>query len=427
MRHCFPGFWEQAGALGDRRDPLRTTYDLRHALGLALLMFASRLPSRRALDRVTDDPTFLANLCRFCGVKNDTVMTSGQLVNVLKGLKLDGLAALQPALVRQLIAGKRLPGAYIQGCLAVATDGTGIFSSAGPHCDKCLTQKHKDGSCTYMHNVLETKVLDMNGMALSLLSEPVENNERGEYDKQDCETKAFKRLLPRLKQAFPRQPFVHLLDSLYANGPALKAIVAARHHFICNFKRGSIPTLFDEALELIKLSPGNALWQKTTLAGSKTRHVRQKIQWVNDLEYQGMPVSFILCEETDEKTEEKKCFAWLSYFEVNRENAREIACGGRMRWKIENEGFNEQKTGYDMEHFCDCNDPHVMRALYLLLQIAHMLMQLLAKSNLLEGPVQTLSHLAYLLLESLRNDHLPEGAADINLPPMQIRFAKADP
>jgi len=43
-----------------------------------------------------------------------------------------------------------------------------------------------------------------------------------------------------------------------------------------------------------------------------------------------------------------------------------------------------------------------MFALYLLLQLAHAFMQLLARSNLIE-PVRTLTFLAQLLLESLRN------------------------
>jgi hypothetical protein len=98
-----------------------------------------------------------------------------------------------------------------------------------------------------------------------------------------------------------------------------------------------------------------------------------------------------------------------------------------MRWKIENEGFNEQKTGYTMEHFCGCKDPDAMRALYLLLQVAHMLMQMLARSNLLEQPVQALHHLARALLESLRNNRLGHDVPGMTLPPMQIRFAKADP
>lgn len=427
MRHCFPGFWKSIGLLEDPRDADRIVYDLKHVLCLAVLMFACRIPSRRQLDRISDDAVFLGNLRRFSGVATETVMTSEQMVNVLKVLDADALAELQPEMLRQLIASKRIPDAYILGHLALATDGTGIFSSSQPHCDQCLTQKHKDGSITYMHNVLEAKVLCADGMALSLMSEAVENNEDGRYEKQDCETKAYKRLLPRIKEAFPRQPFVHLLDSLYANGPALKSIEQVLHQYICNFKRGSIPTLYDEALELSKLHPENVLRQKTSLPGSKTRQVRQTIRWVNNLKYQGMTMAFVICEETDCKTGEKKTFAWLTSFEVVKDNVREIARGGRMRWKIENEGFREQKISYEMEHFCDCGNINAMRALYLLLQTAHMFMQLLAKSNLLEQPVQALCHLAYTLLESLRNNPLKENVPLMKLPPMQVRFAKSDP
>jgi hypothetical protein len=428
VRHCFPGFWESIGAIEDPRDGDRIVYDLKHVLGLAILMFACRMASRRALDNNSDDTVFLRNLCQFAGVKNDTVMTSAQMVNVLKVLEHDELAAIQVEMIRQLIASKRLPDAYIQGHLVVASDGTGIFSSSEEHCDKCLTQEHKDGSVLRMHNVLEAKVLSADGMALSLLSEPVENDEDGKYKKQDCETKAFKRLLPRIKAAFPRQPFVHLLDSLYANGPALKAIYQQPcHEFICNFKRGSISTLFDESLELIKLHPENVIRRKLLLPGSKKRRVRQEIRWVNSLEYQGMTMAFVSCEETDCKTGDKKTFVWLTSLKVDRDNVREITRGGRMRWKIENEGFKEQKIGYGLEHHCNCKDPDVMRGLYLILQIAHTLMQLLARSNLLEKPVETLTHLAAVLLESLRNYRPEQNASEMNLPPMQIRFARASP
>ncbi len=80
-----------------------------------------------------------------------------------------------------------------------------------------------------------------------------------------------------------------------------------------------------------------------------------------------------------------------------------------------------------MEHFCDCSNLETIRALYLVLQTAHMFMQLLAKSNLLEQPVQALCHLAYTLLESLRNHQLQQDVPDMKLPPMQVRFAKSDP
>ena len=274
-----------------------------------------------------------------------------------------------------------------------------------------------------MHNMLEAKILCANGMALSLMSEAIKNPANGSYDKQDCETKAFKRLLSRIKEEFPRQPFVYLLDSLYAQGPVFQDLSRVKHQFICCFKRGSIPTLYDEALELLKLHSHNKLAVKTQVSGKGG--VRQTFRWLDNLEYKGMTMGFVHCEEID-KHGEVTIYAWLTSFVVTQETVQEIARAGRMRWKIENEGFNEQKTGYDMEHFCNCNDFNVMLCLYLILQIAHMFMQLLAKSNLFDEPITVLKHLACLLLESLRNHVLHEDVPDQVLPPTQIRFAKAE-
>ena len=65
-----------------------------------------------------------------------------------------------------------------------------------------------------------------------------------------------------------------------------------------------------------------------------------------------------------------------------------------------------------------------MTCLYLLLQIAHLFMQLLARSDLVD-PVSTLTFLAYLLLETLRNLPLPDDLFDPQQPRFQIRFARA--
>jgi hypothetical protein len=85
------------------------------------------------------------------------------------------------------------------------------------------------------------------GLALSVLTEPQLNPEDGHYDKQDCETKAFRRTLLRLKEAFPREPIVHLLDSLYCQGPIFQDITDCAQKFIACSKRGAIPTLKEDA------------------------------------------------------------------------------------------------------------------------------------------------------------------------------------
>ena len=418
-RHCFPWFWEELEAVEDpREDP---HYAMRQVLGLGVLMFACRIRSLRALDRVSDDARFRDNWCTFTRAKTDTVVCSHQMTNVLAQTDWEELGAIPVHAIKDLVRHKQLAPARLLGHVMMVSDGTGIFASSEFHCDQCLTQHHQDGSVTYLHNVLELKVVGWNGWAFSVMTEPQLNPEDGHYDKQDCETKAFKRVLPRLKQAFPREPIVHLLDSLYCSGPMFRAIEAVAHKFICVFKPGSIPTLYEEALTLLTLNPHNTIKQTLRREGHRVTRI---YRWVNDLEHQGVRLAFVMCQET--VNGHTSTFAFLTDFVVDRDNVIIIADGGRLRWKIENEGFNEQKTGYALEHFCDCKDLNVMLGLYVLLQIAHMLMQLLARSNLI-APVPTLTFLAARLLEDLRNAVLPEDLFAPHPPRMQVRFAKAPP
>ena len=417
MHHLFPRWWETLDKLTDPRDEPR--YLMREVICLGVLMFACRISSLRALDRVSDDVRFRDNWCIFGRADSETVICSHQMTNVLAAMGPDELAGMLPDFVRTLHRQKKLQDALLLGHWMVVSDGTGIFSSSTYHCEQCLTQSHKDGSKTYLHNVLEAKVITWNGLALSVMHEMQLNPESGKYDKQDCESKAFKRLLPRLKEAFPQQRIAHLLDALYCNGPTFKAIEEAKHKFICCFKPGSIPTLYEEALTLSRLNPGNRIVQRS---GPKHRQTVQEFTWVNGLEHDEVQLDFVMCRETVDG--ETKTFAWLTDFQVDRDNVIIIAQGGRKRWIIENQGFNEQKTGYEMEHFCDCHDLDAMIGLYVLLQIAHLFMQLLACSNLIE-PVSTLTFLAALLLEAWRNLPLPDDLYDPAQPRFQIRFGRA--
>jgi hypothetical protein len=417
VRHCAGWLWEALDAGEDLREEPR--YTMGQILSLTMLMFACRVPSLRKLDLISNDARFRDNWCVFSRAHADTVICSRQMTNVLAVTDPEQLGALRLRLVKGLIRQKQLCDAFLLGHLMVVSDGTGIYASSEFHCSQCLTQTHQDGSMTYMHNVLEAKVITSNGLALSIMTEPQLNPEDGKYDKQDCESKAFRRMLPQMKEAFPREPLVHLLDGGYCNGPTFKAIKDVNQKFICCFKEGSIPTLYDEALTLRDLNPLNRIKQTFTRQGHS---VTQVYTWVNDLEYQGLMLDFVMCQETVE--DKTTTFAYLTDFTLNRENLITIADGGRKRWTIENEGFNVQKTGYELEHFCDCSTFEVMFALYLLLQLAHAFMQLLARSDLIQS-LTDLTFLAFLLLEDLRNQTIPEELFATDLPRFQIRFAKA--
>src|SRR5262249_55104059 len=95
--------------------------------------------------------------------------------------------------------------------------------------------------------------------------------------------------------------------------------------------------------------------------------------------------------------------------------------GGRQRWCIENQGFNVQKnSGLNMEHAYSEADH--WSAYYLLMQIAHILLQLLEKGSLLQQLAQqqdknsavaffgSLKNIGEGLRESLRNLLWPNEA-----------------
>jgi len=100
--------------------------------------------------------------------------------------------------------------------------------------------------------------------------------------------------------------------------------------------------------------------------------------------------------------------------------------GGRLRWKIENEGFNTQKnSGYALAHAYSTHD-HAVKIFYYLLQVAHALNQLMTKGSLLRGFGKLLgSFRNYLrrLAEALRTRIIPPEAWDpIAARSIQIRF-----
>ena len=75
-------------------------------------------------------------------------------------------------------------------------------------------------------------------------------------------------------------------------------------------------------------------------------------------------------------------FQWLTNLKITEENAFELACTGRKRWQIENEGFNIQKNGtFDIGHLYSKNATAI-KVHYLMIQIAHMIRQMLEKGQI---------------------------------------------
>jgi len=132
---------------------------------------------------------------------------------------------------------------------------------------------------------------------------------------------------------------------------------------------------------------------------------------------------------------ETTTFAWITGLEVDTHRVEDIATkGGRHRWHIENQGFNRQKnSGLNLEHVFSI-DPEKLKAYYYLLQIAHMILQLMEAGSLLRNlaaefgrtPLQlfgSLKNLARRLLDAFRYMILNDQAFDpLRAASIQIRL-----
>jgi hypothetical protein len=414
VQHFFPGLQPWLKAVKDPRDPERIEYPAAFLLSTVILMFLTKLGARRQTKFQFGTRTMVSNINALAGTNAQTAAHPDTLEYLMKRISPDELGAIRPLMVRQLVRKRSLDQFRVEGRMMVAADGTGIVVYRTRHCDHCLTQKH--GAVTiYYHLVLEAKLVTGNGMAFSMETEFIENP-GVDPEKQDCETKAFMRLAPRLKASFPQMMICMLLDGLYLQEPVMRLCRESGWAFVTTFKEGSAPAVWADFRALLELSPENRL-------ARTSRGVGQEFRWVNDLPFGKETVSAIECVETAPDGTVTR-YAWATSMHVDRHNVVAIANdAGRLRWKIENEGFNEQKnSGYNLEHAYSENE-RAAKNYYILLQIAHAIEMLIQKGNLLVRMVgRTIRDIAggvrafgQYLRESLRNHVIDAGAVERTL------------
>ena len=326
----------------------------------------------------------------------------------------------------------RLLGLYY----TLAIDGTGITTFRERHCEHCLTKTLRNGETLYYHPVLEAKLVMANGFAFSLMTEFVENATPTE-SKQDCELKAFYRLAKRLKKRFPRLPLCLLLDGLFAGGPTFEICETYHWKYLIVLQEQDLPNVHRS---FAAVKPHLPKQHKHVDVGDDQNRVQQYYRWAEALTYTDSRdhahlLNLIECRETefDSKLQSDKTtrYKWLTNFTLTTGNVDILANqGGRLRWKIENEGFNFQKNSdLNLEHAYS-EDPIAQKVFYLLMQLACLFFQVMQHGSLLAHDfpdrLRTAKNLARRILEAWRNLALPtDEFLALGEGRFQIRFDSA--
>lgn len=410
VHHFFRELPQWIDEMTDPRNTSYTTYTQPDLVWMGILKNICAVTTMRSMDEQFNEETCIDTLRILSGDENLKEMPHYDTLNYyLKKLSPRCLADVRKKMVKSLLRMKSFNRARLLGKYwRIIIDGTGLFYFREKHCENCLVTtvtREEDGKeikvKRYYHKVLEAKLVLAPNIIISLDTEFIEN-ECEDVEKNDCEINAAKRLLERLGREYPRLPICLQGDALYAAEPIMKICREKKWKYILTQKE-SRQKILAEIYDWIRDGGGAQTVKnigKESGNGEYVNHVEEtagKKECANMYQYCYKTV-------TEDGEEEEHRFQWITNILLTNRNLEEMIEAGRGRWKIENEGFNNQKNGiYNIEHL-NCRDSNAMKNHYLITQIADIVMQLyLAWSPLINEMHQTIKNTSSRLLQSFRS------------------------
>ena len=400
------------------RDESRCAYSAATLVWTMLLGFLLHLRTRNRMDARRMEGAYGANILALSGQRRAPgararAACTGTAMLFLRALDPAAPALLQTLLLERLLRARTLRGGKLLGLTCIAVDATLRERKRG----RGLSAKARK------RMVLEAKIVTPWGWNLTVMSEPLEPWD-DERQKQDCEQRAFERLAPRLKKAFPRLPVCILGDALYACRPIVETCRRMNWSYVLTCKAGRTPKTVEAVEKTLARAP-------RTHTGALPKGREGSVGWgrAEEIEYETGETALGNVVTVEETAPHAYKGAFVTDLAVGSAARAALLCDwGRRRWNIEN-GFHALKgrDGFGLEH-CFCNDERAGENLHTLMTIAHTLWQLLHTGYLkrLERKHRHCTQICWaeLLWEALRCENLSAEALEARVGARRMRFAR---
>ena len=350
------------------------TYEARHIWWQMLLTFLLRGGSRNAFDGDRNTGQLPANVVQLCEHSWDeaclgtcrTVTCSGNAVRHASRVAVSAVAQIPVNMVRQLTRMRMLDSARLfDRWWLIAVDGT--LQDRG--------RDTKEGEARHRY-VLAASLVGPYGMSFPLMSEFMDMHDPVR-DKEDCELNAFGRLAARLRAAFPHRPLCLLLDGLYPVKPVFDTCEAYGWKFVATLREGRQPLAYDEAVQTMMMSPSHRFQGQRE---GEDGPVEQTLRWTHDVPFGAHLFNVLFSGEISPTS--ATLWVWVTNLRLTHERVYAIANhGGRARNSIENLFNVEKNGGFGLEHTF-CANEQASQNYHLMMQVAFILWQLLAKGAL---------------------------------------------
>ena len=404
IRKYFPQLTSMFSSLTDKRHKSYITYKMRTIIMTRLLALLCGITTMKEINTEFKTEIAIDNLSKICNQELKEIPDWQTIQDVIEQLDYNEIDNIRKYMFKALLRSKMFDKFRYNGHIQLIVDATGLTALDYNLNGNCLTRT-RDGKVKYYKYVLEAKVVFFN-MVISIDSEWIENtNSNTEKEKQDCEVNAFKRMALRIKDNYPKLKFIVTGDALYATDPMMNICENYNWKYIFNLK-------LDRLKEVASQFEGNIkLENETSLPNYYlSTNIYHKKHCLNAIKY--------------EETQNNKLvsFRYVTNLKVNNDNIKDIVIMGRRRWKIENEGFNEQKNGtFNITHLCSRFD-NALKIHYLFIQIAHTIRQLFELGSLVYKEVKkfvTKKEISKNLINTLISSTITNLDLEINF---QLRF-----
>ena len=381
INQYFPELINKFNGLTDLRNQSYVKYQMKVIFIVRLMGLMCEIKTMQGLTRELNTEETIKNIAQICGLELEEIPHCDTINDVFEKTNPEEIEEIIKYMINKMIRNKMLEKYRIRDkYYHIVFDGTGLATSRKKYNKNCLvknkTDKNGNEYQEYSTYVLEAKLV-VGEMVFSIGSEFVENEEEN-VSKQDCEINAFKRLAKKIKKEYPRLKIIIGADALYASKAVMDICKENGWKYIIRFKEGKIPTLYNEF---------------KTVVEKENESKKENYEYVTKLDYQEEKVNIIKHIDKEKNTE----FLYMTDLLISNKNIESTINLGRKRWKIENEGFNIQKNStFDIGHLYSKNAVAI-KVHYLLIQIAHILRQLVEKG------LKTIKELNLKMIEISQN------------------------
>lgn len=314
--------------------------------------FVFRLPSFLQLEADLAQPAFQRWIEAPRGFGDDVLRYS------LCGFDLDALRQMLVQVNRQLKRNKAFDEGRVQGRIVAALDGIEVLSSYSRCCDSCL--QRRVSALDQSGQPVERIQYYHRAVGCQIVSSPVKPLLAIEWlQPGEGEDTAALRLLTRLPELYGSPFFdILLLDSLYAQAPVLRLAARFGWDLAITLKQEA-RDLYQSATRLFQSRPPDVQFSEPRGTGTLEAQIwdTDGLPFSQDFP---RPVRVLQSQERltqfhyrkGERTAETTAhyWLWITTLDTRTFPTRQVWRCGHMRWKNENNGWNDLTQNWAFKH-----------------------------------------------------------------------------